>query len=223
MKKVFLLSVAVFAAVLGGGAAYTWNQATRLPTWYTPSATTLSEVGSANELLSSKVTQPEPGASLTLTLSEQEVNQVVLGAIAQQPETAQFLKASKGINTSLENEQIESGMVVNLSDIPADALPPQGQEALAQLTQKFPILANRDIYVGIKGSPRIEEGRLVLDDNTMVTIGRFQLPLSELANQLGLPKAQIEAQLDQALAQNGINLQDIQIEKGQVVIHGIAQ
>lgn len=223
MKKVFFLSVAVFAAVLGGGAAYTWNQATRLPTWYTPSATTLSEVGSANELLSSKVTQPEPGASLTLTLSEQEVNQVVLGAIAQQPETAQFLKASKGINTSLENEQIESGMVVNLSDIPADALPPQGQEALAQLTQKFPILANRDIYVGIKGSPRIEEGRLVLDDNTMVTIGRFQLPLSELANQLGLPKAQIEAQLDQALAQNGINLQDIQIEKGQVVIHGIAQ
>lgn len=223
MKKAFFLSIAVIAAAFGGGAAYTWNQATRLPTWYTPSANTLSEVGSASDLLSSKVTQPIPGDPLTLTLSEQEVNQVVLGAIAQTPEAAQFLAATKGINTSLKDEQIESGMVVNLSNLPADALPPQGQEVLSQLTEKFPILANRDIYIGIKGSPRIEAGRLVLDDNTMVTIGRFQVPLSELASQIGMPKEQIEAQLDQALAQNGITLQDIQIEQGQIVIHGVAQ
>lgn len=223
MKKALLISIAVVAAAVGGVIAYTWNQATRLPTWYTPSTHTLSEVGPASELLSSKVTQSGPGAPLTLTLSEQEVNQVVMGAIAQEPEMAQFLKATKGINTSLKDEQIESGMVVNLSNLPPGALPPQGQQALTQLTDKFPILANRDIYVGIKGSPRIEAGRLVLDDNTMVTIGRFQLPLSELANQLGLSKEQLEAQLDQVLIQNGITLQDIQVEQGQLVIHGVAQ
>ncbi|MBD2257540.1 hypothetical protein [Pseudanabaena sp. FACHB-2040] len=225
MNKAFFLSVAVVFGVVGGVAAYSWTRATHLPTWYTAASQPLPEqVGTANDLLVSKmVTTDSADAPLSITLTEAEVNQVVLGAIAQEPSTAQLLEAAKGINTSLENNQIESGMVVNLSDIPPGALPAQGQQALSQLTQRFPVLADRDIYIGVKGSPRIDAGRLVLDENTVVTIGRFQLPLAELASQVGLSQEQLEAQLGQALAQSGITLQDIQIQEGQLVISGASQ
>jgi hypothetical protein len=225
VNKAFFLSVFVVFGAVGGVAAYYWNQATHLPTWYTASSQPLPEgVGSANDLLVQKLaTAGAANAPVSITLTEAEINQVVLGAIAQEPATAQLLSAAKGINTSLENNRIESGMVVNLSDIPPGALPAQGQQALTQLTQRFPILADRDIYIGVKGSPQVEGGRLVLGNDTVVTIGRFQLPLADLASQLGLSQGQLEAQLGQALAQSGIALQDIQIQNGQVVISGSPQ
>lgn len=211
----------VVVGAVGGVAAYYWNQATHLPDWYAPATQQLpSEVGSASDLLASKLGEAQTAGSITL--SEAEVNQMVIGAIAQAPQAAQLLEAAKGVNTTLENNRIESGMVVNLSDIPLSALPSEGQQALSQLTERFPVLANRDVYVGIQGSPRIENGRLVLDDSTVVTIGRFQLPLADLANQMGLSQRQIEDQLAQALTQNGIALEDLQIQEGQVVINGSA-
>lgn len=213
----------VAAGAAGGVAAYYWNQATHLPDWYAPSAQGLpDEVGTASDLLANKLADGPAQASRSITLSEAEVNQMVIGAIAQTPQAAQLLDAAKGVNTSLENNRIESGMVVNLADIPADALPDEGQQALNQLTERFPLLANRDVYVSIQGSPRVEAGRLVLDDNTIVTIGRLQLPLADLASQLGLSQRQIEDSLAQALVQNGIALEDLQIQEGQVVISGAA-
>lgn len=223
VKKALFISIAILAAVAGGLAAYFWNQVTRLPSGYVPSAQTLpQEVGSADDLLTRNLVTA-PDGSLTLTLTETEVNQVVLDAIAQAPHTAQLLTAAQGISTTLENDQIKSGLVVNLSDIPPEVLPLQGQQALSQLTERFPILAERDIYIGIQGSPRVEAGRVVLDDNTVVTLGRLQIPLADLANQIGLPQAQMEDHLAQALSQSGITLQDIQIEDGQVVLRGAAQ
>ncbi|HEY9735623.1 MAG TPA: hypothetical protein V6D06_05045 [Trichocoleus sp.] len=224
MNKAFFLSIFVVVGAAGGVAAYYWNQATQLPDWYAPSTQGLTnDVGTASDLLANKLGETQDfQSSRSITLSEAEVNQMVIGAIAQTPQTAQLLEAAKGVNTSLENNRIESGMVINLSDIPAGALPSEGQQALSQLTERFPMLANRDVYIGIQGSPRVEEGRLVLDDNTVVTIGRFQLPLADLANQMGLSQGQIEEQLAQALVQNGVALEDLQIQDGQVVISGSA-
>lgn len=223
-QKAFLLGLLVIFGAGVGAAAYAWRQATYVPSGYPSAAATLpSQLTSASDLISRKLAAQPPGPVQTVTFSEAEVNQVVLGAIAQTPQAEGLLQATRGISTSLENNRIESGLVVNLAEIPPEALPAQGQQALTLLTERFPVLANREVYVGIAGSPRIEAGQLRLDDNAIVQIGRFQLPLAEVAQQVGLTPAQLNAYLAEALSQNGIALENIELQSGQMVITGSAQ
>lgn len=222
-KALLLGALAVISAGVGA-AAYTWHQATYVPADLQPATAALSgQLTSASDLISRKLAAAPLGPVQTITFSEAEVNQVVLGAIAQTPEVEGLLQATKGVSTSLENNRIESGLVVNLSEIPPGALPAQGQQALMQLTERFPVLADREVYVGIAGSPRIEAGQLLLDDNAVVRIGRFQLPLAEVVQLLGLTPADVNTYLAEALAQNGIALENIELQSGQIVITGSAQ
>jgi hypothetical protein len=222
MKPKFLLGLIVLAAAIGGGFAYLWNRSLALPPWYRTAAATLPDASvPLADLVASKLAEDNDGDGQTeVSFSETDLNQVVTAAIAQEPRTAPLIAVAKGINTTIEDNRIESGVVMNLSDVPLNSLPPRGQQALTQLTQSLPILADRDIYIGIEGTPQLDAGRLSLGPDSVIKIGQFTLPLTEVASRLGLSQAELEQQLANVLTQQGITLEDLQIVDGQVVIRG---
>jgi hypothetical protein len=233
--KMLVVGLAIAAAAVGGGLGYAGMQTSTLPDWYSQVATS-ENVANSN----SDGTFPEGyevGTSATYenggqqdlgqdfgedvlgVISADKLNDMVTDAIASQPYTAPILDVAKGINTSIKNGRIESGVVMNLADLPMAALPAQGQQAIAQLTETFPFLANRDVYLGVEGSPKVVDGALSLDD-TNIKIGQLKLPVASVANQLGLSQADIEQQIGALLNQQGLTLNDVQIIDGQLVIKG---
>lgn len=212
-----LAGLAIVAATVGAGLGYAAMQTSALPDWYSqtnPSSATSPEGYEASY---------EPDASTydsdgtTTVIPANRLNQMVTEAIASRPYTAPILDAAKGINTSIKNGRIESGAVINLADLPLAALPAEGQQAVNQLTQTFPFLANRDVYLGIEGSPKIVDGSLSLDD-THIKLGQLKLPIAKVASQLGLSQGDIEQQINALLSQQGLNPQDVEIVDGQLVI-----
>ncbi|MEL6813368.1 MAG: hypothetical protein AAFP03_00980 [Cyanobacteria bacterium J06598_3] len=166
-------------------------------------------------------TQPA-ASSDDVVISEGELSQMMTQALASQPYTAPILEAAQDIRTSLDDGRLESGVVMNLSKLPVDALPAEGQQVVEQLTQTFPFLANRDVYLGIEGSPTIVEGKFSLDD-THIKVGQLKLPVANVASQLGISQTDIENQLGAVLEQQGLTPDNIQIVDGQLVIRGINQ
>lgn len=215
MKMVFA-GLAIVVAAVGGSIGYAAMKTMTTPDWYSASgddpATVLSDTKAPPVTVS-------PG---DVVISADELNQMVTEAIAQQPYTKPLLNVAKGVNTSIENGRIESGVVMNLADVPLEALPAEGQQAVEKLTQTFPFLANRDVYLGVEGSPKIVDGALSLED-THIKLGQLRLPVASIASQLGLSQTDIEEQIEAALSQQGLTPNDIQIVDGQLVISGLPQ
>ena len=223
--KMLLVGLAIAAAAIGGSLGYTAMQTTALPEWYSQ-----AQSGKQSESSDAVVVEPVSHSSEAaagaapgdVVISSSELNQMVTEALANEPYAAPLLEIAKGVNTSIEKDRIESGLVINFSDLPLDSLPIEGQQAVEQLTQKFPVLADRDVYIGLEGRPEIVDGALSLDD-THIKVGQMKLPVSSIANQLGLSQAQIESQIGALLQQQGIAPEAVQIVDGQLVISGVSQ
>ncbi|MGB7086098.1 MAG: hypothetical protein WBD47_11130 [Phormidesmis sp.] len=220
--KMFLAGLAVIAAVVGAGIGYAGMKTTALPDWYTQDASADDEaiILPVNEGYGSAST--EAIAPEDVVISAGELNQIVTEAIARQPYAEPLLNSSQGVGTSIEDGRIESGLVVNLSTLPVEALPSEGRQAVEQLTRTFPFVANRDVYVGIEGSPTVVDGSLSLDD-TYLKLGQLRLPMDNVASQLGFSQGELESQLSAVLTQQGLTPEDVQVINGQLVIKGAAQ
>lgn len=218
LKTAVFFGLASLTGLLAGATAYLWHQTTYLPAWYRPAGEAVATSEAA------PLTLPTGSAGQqAVTLTADQINQLVVDALAQQPQAEQLLSVAKDINTSIEADRIESGMVVNLSQLPPNLLPPEGQKVINQMTQALPILADRDVYVSLSMRPTIEQGRLVLDDSTVLSVGRYQVPLSQITEQFGLSPQVLEEQLAAALQQQGIRLEDLQLTPGQLTVTGSAQ
>ncbi|WP_080809437.1 hypothetical protein [Halomicronema hongdechloris] len=222
MKPKYLLGFFIAIGAIVGVGAYYWNRATYLPTEYTTSGQApLTATTTAQALLSRKLAEGRASdGSVKIQLSEAELTQVLASAMAQTPQAEPLVNAAKGMSTTIEGERISSGLVINLAEVPQDQLPVAAQGALNQLTQVAPMLSNRDIYIGIEGRPRIDQGQLVFDQQSSLRIGRVSVPLTEVAQGLGLSPQQLQQALTQLLKQSGIVLEQVQVVDGQLVITG---
>ncbi len=155
-----------------------------------------------------------------VVISEAELNQRVNEAIASDPALAPIVNVSKGVETSIEGDRVESGLTLNLNNLPLNELPVEAEAAVGELLQTFPFLAERDVYIGIEGRPQIVDEAISLDE-TNVRLGPLRLPVSSVASQLGVSQADIEQQLNTVLAQEGLTPESIEIVDGQIVIKGL--
>ncbi len=217
MVKKLLIAIVVLAAAIGGGLAYAWNRATAVPQWYAADTVTPSATVSVNDLLAQRATTAN--GQVQVTLSETDLNQIAASAAANST-AAPILEAAGGINTRIERDRIESGTVVNLSELPTDALPAEGQTAIRQLQERFPILANRDVYIGLSGQPQVQDGQLRFGNDAVIKIGQMSIPVGDAAQQIGLSQAELEAQLSNLLTQQGIRLEDVRVVDGQLMLTG---
>jgi hypothetical protein len=66
----------------------------------------------------------------------------------------------------------------------------------------------------------VEEGRLVLDQNTRVQVGRMNLTLTDVSRLTGLSVDQINRMANQMVAETGLTLEDLQLVDGQAILSG---
>lgn len=244
-KGPLLVSLVVLSAVAGGSFAYGWNSIEQLsftapdeisetpaaaaphprpqspdplqqaPETAAPSKKALE--GNSIEATLSNVTTAH--GVQTLVLDESELNQLVSEALLSQEHTAKVLAHARSFSTKLESDRIETGAVVNLSEIPLDGLPTDIKTGLTQLLTTVPMLGNRDIYLGIIASPEIQDDQISLQDLN-IKLGQFTLPMTDVSEHLGISQSDIEQRLNAAIRKRGINLENIQIMDQTLVLTG---
>lgn len=239
------MSLIVVSAVAGGSFAYGWYSVTNNPSgdeqpnsFAASQSTELDGLSSNNaesgqntsvgsNTASSKSSIEQHLSSITdengqvsLTLNEDRLNQLVNDAILSQPQATQLLANAQSLQTTLNGDLIETGTVLNLSELPSESLSTEFQTALAQLTQAAPMLANRDIYIGIVARPQVQDGEINLEQDLSLKVGQFTLPLADVATQLGFSTSEIEQRLNSLIAQQGMILDNIKILDHQLVITG---
>jgi hypothetical protein len=219
------------AAAAGAAAAYYWHRATALPTWYTAStlendlATT---VNSNQPLLETKLATGDGveytnDQQVTITLTEPEFNQLIQERLSQSPSLAPMVNASQGIKATIAGDRLQAGMVINPSQIPLDHLPPDADQKVKDTLEALPLLGDRDLYVGITGSPRVENGRLILGEDIRIQIGNVKLSMAEVARLTGLSTDQLTEQINIALPQTGLTLDGLEFINDQMILRGVTE
>jgi hypothetical protein len=229
------LALSLVVGLSAGAAAATafyWHRATALPVNYSGAdsalAATLSSASGnllRDKLASGQGVRYGPNNQVEIALSEAELTQLLAQGLAQTPQAAPFLPLAEGLTATITGDRIASGVVLNPADLPPEALealPPQARTALQTALTTVPMLGDRPVYIGIEGSPRIVEGRLVLGDDTRVQIGRLSLSLEDVARITGLDVAQLSDRLLLALPQAGLALDGLEFVNGEAVLRGVA-
>lgn len=246
MKKgPLLVSLVVLSAIAGASFAYGWNSVVQRSSSATThpqetqetlrqpldqDATTAKPLENAPRPVDLAATAPpiaqqlstsvSDNGAITLTLDETQLNQLMSKAIWSQEQAAQLLANAHSLRTELSSDRIETGAVMNLADIPLEGLPPELQQGFTQLTNAAPILANRDIYVGVIAKPKIQDGQLALDQDLSLQLGQFTLPLADVASRMGISMQDLEQEINTVLTQRGITLNNLEILDDQIVITG---
>lgn len=231
VKPVLIVGTVVLvglAAGAGAGATYYWMKATALlPATETAAASPVvlatnqpnasAETIIAQKLASGDGVRYEDNNRVAIALSEPEVNQLILDGLAQVPEAQSVLQSAQGISTTIQGQRVRSGITLNPADLPTESLPPQAQRALDMAT----LFGSQSLYVGIEGSPRVENGRLVLGDDTQVQVGRINLTLADIERATGMSAEQIGQTLSVTLPQTGLTLDGLEFTDGAAILRGV--
>ena len=223
-RRIFLACILVGVVA---GPLLAWHQATRLPEWYeTPmiagnvldlrDRTTLQQAEQTVETKLGQV-QPTPDGTTEVELNEGDINALLASQVARVADAQNLTSGVKRIKTSVANGKIESGAVINLSDLPAEVLNQQEQGMVLRLIQAFPALAERDVYVGIEGTPTVANGQVNLT-GTQVRIGNLRFALTDVANRLGVSEATLSQELSQRIAPGQVGIRDVELVDDRVRI-----
>jgi ribosomal protein S9 len=213
LKKSLIVIALVVAGVVGVGYYY-WQQATFLPNWYSETSAdknsqeSVTDASNINRNLNRQKTKGE------IQLNQEELNNLITDNLAKDNRLKQVLPATKAINSDIKDGKLEIGAIVNTSKLSQLNLKESERAIIEQIMQKVPQLQNRDIYVGIQGTPQIKDGKIILGQESQVKVGKLSFTIPEIAQKLNLPAAKL--QQDLALDVGQLNLQDIEINQGEI-------
>jgi hypothetical protein len=190
LKKLLILFVAVIVGI-GSFATgfYFLRQLISVPDWYYGRDRSIQQTST--------------------TTTTEDINRLIIREISEKSESSHILRAAKSIKANITTNQLEIGGVFNPSEIPAGSLDETQQTIVDKAIGTFPQLKNIDIYVGIVGTPKIENDRLGFGENSSLKVGKLTFPVSEFAQRFGLSPEQFQQYLDLEIAKldiQGINI-----------------
>jgi hypothetical protein len=223
MKRLGLLGLCLVGGVLGGGAI-AWSQATRLPAWYTANQTATSDPATARQAakdVEAKL-QSLRNPQASVKLDQQEINDVVTATIDTVSRQANIPEAIKGVNTEITDGKLKAGAVIDFKKLQSADLSQPKKMILAEGLKQVPGLGDREVYVGIEGSPKISNGQVRLDPDTKLKVGEISVSLKDMANYVGVTPAQLEAEINKALpiALSGLPVDDVNLSDKSLIIRG---
>jgi hypothetical protein len=222
MKRWGLVGLLIVGGGLIGGAI-AWNQATHLPQWYTanqmipPNPTSARQSAQQVEQKLQALQTPQT----TISLDEQEINDVVTATIDRVSRQAQIPEVVRGVNTQLVNGQLKAGAVIDFAKLSAGENAGNKQMMLAEALKRVPGLADREVYIGIESTPQIRNGQVQLDPNTKVKVGSLSLSLQDMANYLGVTPEKLQQELNQALpiALSNLPVDEVNVVDQNLILH----
>lgn len=207
---------------------YYWRQLTQVPEWYSSQTIESTETPQTEAQLITpsnirsevrqKIAQSPKNSEINLKLNAQQVNEWVASSIAENPKGRELLKAAKGINTTIHEDNVKIGIVVNTAELQASPFGSKEKVALNKILQDIPTLKNRDIYIGIESRPQVEGGRLQVDPNTKVKVGDLSFSIAEISQKLGISPEKVIEKVNQNLENLTVN--DLILEEDAVRIKG---
>lgn len=161
--------------------------------------------------------------SVALNLDETEFNTLVVSNLVENARSSPLLESAEGFNTTIKNGTLEAGIVLNLSQIPADKLAAEQRTVFNKAIQTFPFIENRQVYLAVAGKPSLEQGTLKFDESTKVKVGNLSMTLSELSQKLGIPQEQLQQKINLELSLGRLKINDIKFEGERALIRGAVQ
>ncbi len=234
LKTIFKLLVVVSIAG-GGGLYYVWQEATKLPDEYLKEAAE-SKPGSPLPILQpSQITaraavskqkivapieQAKVGQKIDVKLSDRDLNNLVIAKLATSQPNKQLPTAVKGVKTNIKDGKIHIGALVNLGQLAANGTPGSQTVALNKLTDKLTFLKDRDVFVGIVGTPIVDGSKVKFSEDTEIKVGGINFTISQLADNLGVSPTKIQQMIDLQLQQKNFKIDRVNLSNNGLSIEG---
>jgi hypothetical protein len=231
MKKIIAL-VALCSIGLTIGVAYFYVQrASELPDWYTdkpepaqPDSTSTPASPSTAPprtatAIQEKIKAAKPGTiNEKLTAAEVD-NLIVAGLTKINGETKALPLAVKGIKTQIQQDQIRTGAIVDLAEV--ENMPSSSRsEMMSRLLKIMPQLRGKPVYIGVAGKLSIKDGQPQLAPDSKLQIGKVELPLNDVAKQLGVSRSTLEEHVTNYLQFRNLDIENIDLTDQGATITG---
>jgi hypothetical protein len=174
-------------------------------------------------IVGNRETQPLQDNEIEIPLNETELNALVLSNLTQEKTLSPFLPSIKGVNTTIQNGKLETGIVVNLEEIPTEQLASSQKATLDQVKHSFPFLNQKEVYLAIEGQPQLVNHQLQFDPNTQVKFGNLTMTLADIAKTLKIPESQLEKALPVNLQLGNLEIHQIELKDNQALLRGFIQ
>ena len=151
-----------------------------------------------------RATRPAPAAGALgpgrVELDEAELNALLARSLDEHPRGQRLKRALKGMHASIDGDRLEVGVVTNLTALGAAAETEREARAVRRLAQLAPWLGDRDVYLAVRGRPRVRDGHLVLDRDGELKVGGFTFDIADFASRLGVPEEKLDRGVELPLA-----------------------
>jgi hypothetical protein len=235
MKKVLIKLILLAVVGSAGGLYYLWQQATKLPDEYVEAiaadrASSQSlpvpsrQIAAQGDISKNKITTPiaraKVGDKVAVKLTDRDLNNLVIARLADSQTNKQVPAGIKGINTNIKDGKIHTGALVNLGRLAKDGQPGSQVAALSNLTDRLPFLKDRDVYIGLVGTPVVEGSKIKFDEDTQIKVGNMNFTISQLAENLGVSQEKIQQAIDLRLQQQNLQVDRVDLKNNQIEIDG---
>jgi hypothetical protein len=230
MKKIIAVVVLCSIGLTIGIGYFYLQRASELPEWFTdkpepsqPPTTTIivtpSPTPRTAETIKEKIKAAKPGA-VQEQLTAAEVDNLIVAGLTQNNGAAKtLLPAVKRIKTQIQQNQIRTGAIVDLAEI--EKMPPTPQTVMmGRLLKIMPQLQGKLVYIGVSGKLLIEDGQPQLDSDSKLQIGKLELPLNDVAKQLGVSRSSLENHVTNYLQFRNLDVETIDLTDQGATITG---
>jgi flagellar basal body-associated protein FliL len=235
MLKIIFKLLAVVLVAGGGGLYYVWQQAIKLPDDYLketvdsrtgtptpplqPSQITARAAVTKQKIVA-PIEQAKIGQKIDVNLSNRDLNNLVIAKLATSQPNKQVPTGVKGIKTNIKNGKIHIGALVNLVELAASGSPGSQTAALTKLTDKLTFLKDRDVFVGIVGTPIVDGSKVKFSEDTEIKVGGMNFTIFQLADNLGVAPAKIQQMIDLQLQQKNFKIDRVNLGNNGLSLKG---
>jgi hypothetical protein len=223
MKKIIALVVLCSIGLTIGIAYFYVQRASELPDWYadkpepiqspnstpsiSPSPTPPTRTATA---IQEKIKTAKPGAVQEKLTAAEVDNLIIAGLTKSNNVTTALPSAVKEIKTQIQQDQIRTGAIIDLAEV--ENMPSSSRtEIMRRLLKVMPQLRGKPVYIGVAGKLSVKDGQPQLSPDSKLQIGKIELPLNDVAKQLGVSRSALTEHVTNYLQFRNLDIETIDL------------
>ncbi len=146
-----------------------------------------------DELVSRAKQARQRDGSSSLVVTETDLEALITSALAEHEHSQDLVRIVREVKTEIGQNSVEVGVSVDLDALERSGL--ADADALDRVLDALPFLRGRELYVGFRGAPGVDDGKIALVDDLEVTLGFLTLPVNALEDRLGFSAERLYSNL----------------------------
>lgn len=207
MKKTAIL-ILLIAVIVAGATYYFYNRFTFQPKWYAPAEMNQEFLPDENTDNLQHELEHQLITEKSAKINDNQILPLMINQIEKKSRinVRQMIKA---VQTTVEPDEIQMEMIVDVNQIPHNELPPPLENALAQITKLMPAPVLEELYVKLNLFPFKRDNSITFHPNSTVTIGKLEFTLAELEKKFGV---------NSQIPLNQLNFSDFELIKNAIIL-----